>query len=269
MRPFSHFQPILQLDLRWPLILIYNLWPHQQMRAPMLHLWLWLKSINACGWKSQMLSFFFFHNRQQQGTKWSLYYVSLLTQKPPTMELWSKHSNIWKIMNLNAMYIGNFVKIKGCGAPDGLGSVGQQTTKLQANWISLLIWFCPTGHYLSRFILVVSFSRLLIRGSGVNLEGVNRQVSYLTDEAVSSGKGANTVISLMCYYFENYGMGKRIRPYLWLVWVPVIILPAFSMHIIIPTLLHFNPNTQKSYKISETMSKTRCTWCCAITLPYL
>ena len=34
----SHFQPILQLDLRWPLTLIYDLWPHQT-RVPMLHLW--------------------------------------------------------------------------------------------------------------------------------------------------------------------------------------------------------------------------------------
>ena len=29
--PLSHFQPISQL--------IYDLWPHQQMRVPMLHLW--------------------------------------------------------------------------------------------------------------------------------------------------------------------------------------------------------------------------------------
>ena len=34
-----HFQQILQLDLRWPLTLIYDLWPHQQMTVPMLHLW--------------------------------------------------------------------------------------------------------------------------------------------------------------------------------------------------------------------------------------
>ena len=39
MRPLSHFQPILQLDLRWPLTLICGLWPHQQMTIPMLHLW--------------------------------------------------------------------------------------------------------------------------------------------------------------------------------------------------------------------------------------
>ena len=35
---YLHFY-ILQLDLRWPLILICDLWPYQQMRVPMLHLW--------------------------------------------------------------------------------------------------------------------------------------------------------------------------------------------------------------------------------------
>ena len=39
MRWILHFEPILQLDLRWPLTLICDLWPHQQMRFPMLHLW--------------------------------------------------------------------------------------------------------------------------------------------------------------------------------------------------------------------------------------
>ena len=39
MRPLSHFQSILQLDLRWPVTLICDLWPCQQIRVPMLHLW--------------------------------------------------------------------------------------------------------------------------------------------------------------------------------------------------------------------------------------
>ena len=34
MRPFSHFQPILQLDLRWPLTLVYDLWPHEHIKVP-------------------------------------------------------------------------------------------------------------------------------------------------------------------------------------------------------------------------------------------
>ena len=43
---------------------------------------------------------------------------------------------------------------------------------------------------------------------GVNAEGVNRQVNYLIDEAVDSGKGANTVFSLMHHFFDNYGLGE-------------------------------------------------------------
>ena len=34
MRPFSYFQPILQLDLRWPLTLVYKLWPYELRRVP-------------------------------------------------------------------------------------------------------------------------------------------------------------------------------------------------------------------------------------------
>ena len=34
MRPFSHFQPILQLDIRWPLTLVYDLWPNEHMKVP-------------------------------------------------------------------------------------------------------------------------------------------------------------------------------------------------------------------------------------------
>ena len=33
------FWAYLKLDLRWPLTLICNLWPHQQMTVPILHLW--------------------------------------------------------------------------------------------------------------------------------------------------------------------------------------------------------------------------------------
>ena len=33
MRPFSHFQPILQLDLRWPLTLVHDLWLHEHMKV--------------------------------------------------------------------------------------------------------------------------------------------------------------------------------------------------------------------------------------------
>ena len=36
MKPLSH---LAYLNLRWPLTLIRDLWPYQQMRVPMLHLW--------------------------------------------------------------------------------------------------------------------------------------------------------------------------------------------------------------------------------------
>ena len=43
----SNQTSIFQLDFRWPLTMICDLWPHQQMRVSMLHIW--LKSIKACG----------------------------------------------------------------------------------------------------------------------------------------------------------------------------------------------------------------------------
>ena len=74
MRPFSHFRPILQLDLRWPLTLIYDLWPHQQMRVPMLHLWLNFVEIHQSMWKIEpnVNPFFTTDYNRQQCTKWSL-----------------------------------------------------------------------------------------------------------------------------------------------------------------------------------------------------
>ena len=74
MRPFSHFQPILQLDLRWPLTLIYEIWPHQQMRVPMSHLWPTLVEIHQSMWKIEPnVNPFTTDNGQQQETKWFLY----------------------------------------------------------------------------------------------------------------------------------------------------------------------------------------------------
>ena len=48
----SYVQPILQLDLQWPMILICDLSPHKQKRVPMMHLWPnfgWNPLIIACG----------------------------------------------------------------------------------------------------------------------------------------------------------------------------------------------------------------------------
>ena len=43
---------------------------------------------------------------------------------------------------------------------------------------------------------------------GVNCEALPRQVNFLCDEAGDCGKGANTVISQLHYFFEHHSMGE-------------------------------------------------------------
>ena len=43
---------------------------------------------------------------------------------------------------------------------------------------------------------------------GVACEALPKQVTFLIDESVQSGKGANCVLSLLHSYFEKYGMGE-------------------------------------------------------------
>ncbi len=43
---------------------------------------------------------------------------------------------------------------------------------------------------------------------GVNCEAIPRQVNFLNDEAGFCGKGANTVVSQLHYFFENHGLGE-------------------------------------------------------------
>ena len=86
---FSLFYNLTSYDL---LTLVCDLWPHQQMRVPMLHLWL------KFGWKpskyvgpgcGQMLTLF--HNRQQQRTKWYLCVFPAKTGDTKTpSRLWSR-----------------------------------------------------------------------------------------------------------------------------------------------------------------------------------
>ncbi|KAL8585061.1 hypothetical protein ACOMHN_013077 [Nucella lapillus] len=44
---------------------------------------------------------------------------------------------------------------------------------------------------------------------GVCCEGLPQQVNYLIDEAVSTSKGSNAVISYLHHFFENYGLGEK------------------------------------------------------------
>ena len=43
---------------------------------------------------------------------------------------------------------------------------------------------------------------------GVCCEGVPRQVNYLIDEASDTGKGANTVVSLLHHFLKHHGLGE-------------------------------------------------------------
>ena len=43
----------------------------------------------------------------------------------------------------------------------------------------------------------------------MNCEAIPRQVNFLADEAGSCGKGENTVVSQLHYYFENHGLGEK------------------------------------------------------------
>ena len=44
---------------------------------------------------------------------------------------------------------------------------------------------------------------------GVNCEAIPRQVDFLCDEAGACGKGANTVISQVDYFFKSHGLGEK------------------------------------------------------------
>ena len=44
---------------------------------------------------------------------------------------------------------------------------------------------------------------------GVNCEGIPRQVNFLADEAGDCGKGSNSDISQLHYYFEHHGLGEK------------------------------------------------------------
>ena len=44
---------------------------------------------------------------------------------------------------------------------------------------------------------------------GVCCEAIPRQINYLIDEASDTGKGANTIVSLLHHFFEQHGLGER------------------------------------------------------------
>ena len=44
---------------------------------------------------------------------------------------------------------------------------------------------------------------------GIHCEGLTKQVNYLIDEGMASGKGSNAVISYLHHFFNNYGVGEE------------------------------------------------------------
>ena len=44
---------------------------------------------------------------------------------------------------------------------------------------------------------------------GVNCEALPHQVNFLTDEAGDCGKGTNTVISQLDFFFTQHGLGEN------------------------------------------------------------
>ena len=43
---------------------------------------------------------------------------------------------------------------------------------------------------------------------GVHCEAIPRQINFLTDESGEVGKGANSVISRLHYFFDVHGLGE-------------------------------------------------------------
>ena len=44
---------------------------------------------------------------------------------------------------------------------------------------------------------------------GVHCEAIPRQINFLTDESVDCGKGANTVVSQLHYFFNHHALGEK------------------------------------------------------------
>ena len=44
---------------------------------------------------------------------------------------------------------------------------------------------------------------------GVTCERIPRQVNFLIDEAVDMGKGANSICSMLHYFFSHHGLGEQ------------------------------------------------------------
>ena len=83
IRLFSHFQPILQLDLRWPLTLLHYLWLHEHMKVHILY------------YKPSLVRF------RLQLFKWGHFHIFSLSYNLTSDDLWPCYitfdcMNIWR-----------------------------------------------------------------------------------------------------------------------------------------------------------------------------
>jgi len=74
---------------------------------------------------------------------------------------------------------------------------------------SLLLWLCPTGTLPAQFFQPGPIYSKKCVIFGVWCEAIPRQVHYLIDEACDTGKGANTVISLLHHFLGNHSLGEH------------------------------------------------------------
>ena len=43
---------------------------------------------------------------------------------------------------------------------------------------------------------------------GIHCEGLKKQVNYVIDEGMATGKGSNAVTSYLHHFFDNYAVGE-------------------------------------------------------------
>ena len=67
----------------------------------------------------------------------------------------------------------------------------------------------PTQEISEHIILLIMLNKSTSLQTPLTCEVIPRQVNFLADEAGDCGKGSNTVISLLHYYFENHGLGEK------------------------------------------------------------
>ena len=77
--------------------------------------------------------------------------------------------------------------------------------------VHYLFDFAPQVHYPSSQLQPGPIYFLTPRKAaifGVCCEAIPRQVNFVIDEASETGKGANTVVSLLDFFFSHYGLGE-------------------------------------------------------------